>query len=73
MKRKKFLKRLDKWDLQGVFADGLSDEAAWALRECLNNLLMTCECRYFHQLRRYSEQPQKQCDSERPWRTSEPF
>lgn len=73
MKRKKFLKRLDDLGLQGVFADGLSDEAAWALRECLQNLTLACECRYFHQLRSYSEQSQNQCDPERPWRKPEPF
>lgn len=73
MKRKKFLKRLDDLGLQGVFADGLSDQAAWALTQCLQNLALACECRYFPQLRRYSERQQNQCDPEWPWRKPEPF
>ena len=35
---------------ESVFPKGLSDEAAWALHECLQALVATCESRYLSQL-----------------------
>ena len=45
MKRKKILKRLASIEA-GLFPDGLSDEAAWAMHDCLQTLHMAFESRY---------------------------
>jgi len=54
---------------ESVFPKGLSDEVAWALHECLQALVATCESRYLSQLRRYSKRQQCLYDPEQPWRS----
>ena len=73
MKRKKYFKRLNDLNLPGVFPDGLSDEAAWALRECLHNLVMACEYRYLSQLMRHRQKQPPLYDPEQPWKRSPEF
>ena len=51
------------------FPEQLSDEAAFALSEMLHWLALTCEERYFAQIRRHMAAMNRSepVDSERPW------
>ena len=68
MKRKKILKRLASLEA-GLFPDGLSDEAAWAMHDCLQTLNMAFESRYLAQLIRHRKSLEMLYDPEHPWRT----
>lgn len=67
MKRKKILKRLATLEA-GLFPDGLSDEAVWAMRDCLQTLHMAFESRYLSQLIRHRKSLQTPYDPDHPWR-----
>ncbi len=57
-----------KSDLEPLFPDNLSDEAASVLSDFLWQLISAWDSRYFTQLRRYQERKRPPCDPERPWR-----
>jgi hypothetical protein len=68
VKRKKILKRLVALE-DGLFPEGLSDEAVWAMRDCLQTLHMAFESRYLSQLIRQRKSLETVYDPEHPWRT----
>jgi hypothetical protein len=68
VKRKKILKRLVALE-DGLFPEGLSDEAVWAIRDCLQTLHMAFESRYLSQLIRQRKSLETVYDPEHPWRT----
>jgi len=72
VKRKKILKRLVALEA-GLFPDGLSDEAVWAMRDCLQTLHMAFERRYLSQLMRHRKSLQTLYDPEHPWRRPPPL
>lgn len=56
-------------DFEPLWPEGLSDEAACALSEWLQQLALACESHYFVQLRRYRDARQMELlDPEQPWR-----
>lgn len=56
-----------KSDLEPLFPDGISDEAASVLSAFLQALAAACDSRYFTQLRRYHARQQHPYDPQRPW------
>ena len=72
MKRKKIQQRLASREA-GLFPDGLSDEAVWAMRDCLQTLHMAFESRYRGQLMRHRKSLETRYDPEHPWRTPPPL
>ena len=60
---------MNKIDIEPLFTEGLTDEAASLLSTFLYDLAGTCESRYFTQLRRHNERLQTVHDPDHPWRT----
>ena len=54
-------------DIEPRFPVGISDEAAAALSEFLQNLAADCDSRYFVQLRRYYAKQHVVYDPDHPW------
>lgn len=44
---------MDEESIDTLFPEELTDEAAFALSECLNRLAQACDEKYFAQIRRY--------------------
>ena len=59
-------------DLESLFPDGISDEAAKVVSDFLWQLISDWDGRYFLQLSRYHDSRRPPCDPERPWRTLPP-
>lgn len=60
---------MNKTDIEPLFPERLTDEAASVLSSFLYDLAAACENRYFTQLRRYHESQRIIHDPERPWRS----
>ena len=56
-------------DIDSLFPDGISDEAATVLCEVFSTLILALESRYLVQLRRYADSPRCPGDPEQPWKT----
>lgn len=56
-------------DVDDLFPDELSDEAASALADFLHRLAAACDTRYFAQLRRHNRRQINLYDPEAPWRS----
>lgn len=54
-------------DIEPLFPNGISDEAAAVLSEFLHSLAGDCDARYFIQLRRYYARQQTLFDPDHPW------
>jgi hypothetical protein len=54
-------------DLEPLFPDDLSDEAAAVVSDFLWQLISAWDSRYFIQLRRYHAGKESPCNPERPW------
>ena len=52
-----------------LFPTGLSDAAATALCDFLNELALAADTHYLHQLRRYRKQQAHPPDPDHPWRS----
>ena len=60
-------------DLETRLLEALSDEAAFALCELLNELAQAFESRYYHQLLRYHSAKQADLfDPDQPWIRRQP-
>jgi hypothetical protein len=59
-------------DLESLFPDGITDEAAKVVSDFLWQLVSDWDCRYLAQLLRYNDSRRPPCDPERPWRTLPP-
>ncbi len=59
-------------DLEPLFPNGISDEAAAVLSEFPHSLAADCEARYFIQLRRYYATQQTVFDPDHPRITQPP-
>lgn len=57
-------------NLEPLFPDDLSDEAAAVVSDFLWQLLSAWDSRYFIQLRRYHADKEPPCSPDRPWMTS---
>jgi hypothetical protein len=56
-------------DLDTLFPEALSDPTVCAVAELLNDLANQWESHYFHRIRAYQAQPQRDLfDAEEPWR-----
>lgn len=60
-------------DLETRLLEALSDEAAFAVSELLNELAQAFESRYYHQLLRYQSAKQADLfDPDQPWIKCQP-
>ena len=57
-----------KSELESLFPDDISDEAASVLSDVLWQLISAWDSRYFIQLQRYQASKAPPCDPEQPWR-----
>jgi len=57
-------------DLDTLFPEGISDEAAYVLCEAITELALALESHYFVQQRRYLDAPRPERDPEQPWKTT---
>jgi hypothetical protein len=60
---------MNKIEIEPLFPENLTDEAASLLSTFLYDLAGACESRYFTQLRRHHEGKQTVHDPDHPWRT----
>lgn len=63
---------MNKTDIEPLFPENLTDEAASVLSAFLHDLADACESHYFAQLRRHHEAQQIVHDPEHPWRSRSP-
>jgi hypothetical protein len=59
-------------DIESLFPDGISDEAAAIVSNFLWQLTSDWDRRYFVQLTRYNDSRRPPCDPEQPWKTLPP-
>lgn len=63
---------MNKIDIEPLFPEDLSDEAASVLSAFLYDLAGACESRYFTQLQRHHEEQQNVHDPDHPWQSQSP-